>query len=165
MTVVAMKIAVINTSSSVEKSRIHRGPVRRGSVSRGGISGDAVVPSRCAPALSMLPFTLCFFRPRPVGQIVLAHYALSIETLELADDKMSVGDTLKMIHENHVDGRAADRAEQRHRAGSGPLSDDDTEAAGDGAHQVGDHRRRQIGNAALDKDRGGVSGEAADQRP
>src|SRR5262249_9684391 len=39
-----------------------------------------------------------------------------IEALEATDDEMTLCDPLKMVHENQVDRRAANRAEDRQRA-------------------------------------------------
>ena len=75
---------------------------------------------------------------------------------------MAAGDALEMIHENDVHRGAADRAEHRQRARRRPFGDDDAEARGDLGDQAADHRRRQVGDAALDKDAAAFGGQPAD---
>jgi hypothetical protein len=50
---------------------------------------------------------------------------------------MRLRDTLKMMHENHVNGSSANCAEDRERTGGEPFRHDDAEARGELAHQRG----------------------------
>ena len=66
---------------------------------------------------------------------------------------MSAGDALKVVHEHHVDRRAAGRAGQRNGARGDLLRDHDAKARGDLAGQRRHRRRRQVGRAALEQQR------------
>jgi hypothetical protein len=50
---------------------------------------------------------------------------------------MRLRDTLKMMHENHVNGSSANCAEDRERTGGEPFRHDDAEARGELAHKRG----------------------------
>ena len=59
--------------------------------------------------------------PRRVGIVKPAHDGGAVLALQPPDGEMAAGDTLKVIHENHIDRGAADRAEHRQRARRGAL--------------------------------------------
>src|ERR1700735_504693 len=177
-TLVAMKIAVIRTSSSVATVRMRRSPRRSITArsSRNRASADGCAASAASVLAAALAGVAVGKEALPAGKarrpaatrqvliIELAHDARAIAAFEPPDGEVPAGDALKVIHEQHIDRRAADGAEQRHGACRRALGDDDAEARGDFAHQAADRGRGQVGGAAFEQAGGGGGGEAGQQR-
>jgi hypothetical protein len=84
--------------------------------------------------------------------------------LEPPDGEMSARHPLEMVHEQHVDGGAADGANHRQRARGRTLGNDHRKAGCDLGHETADDRRRQVRGTALEQQCGGLAGEPAEER-
>ena len=59
--------------------------------------------------------------------------------LKPANGEMPMRKALKVVHENHVDGGAANRTDDRQSAGGGSFGGDEAEARCDFGHEAADH--------------------------
>src|SRR5271154_4836905 len=112
-----MKMTNISPNSAVARKRIRRRS--RSLVSGTGFNTGVLSGGfRFAACGVSEPDSSAKSLRRLAGEIgiELADRGAAIGALEPAQREMTLRDPLKVIHENHIDGRPADRAEDRQRA-------------------------------------------------